>query len=472
MADEKETAAGAATAEQESALEGALRQVREKRDETIAYSVVEEKSLNNSMKDVVIEIPWEPWNERIESQFKEWQKSAQIEGFRKGKAPVKLLKRRFMAEAQEDMLQKLVPNIVREYEQKNSLTIYGTPAIKQYKIDEDQPVRVTLELEVKPELDPTNYKGIEVEVPAYKSSKEMVDHRLDHLRRDNATFVEVDKAYEAGAALVVDVKVLDSRGQTVDQQINQLLERPATALPEKVHAEVIGKKAGDTVETRVANPKKAGEALRYTVAIKAVKELKLPELDDDFAKDIGSESLEALRKSVETDEQAFVDRLNREEALELIVAKLVEAHDFAVPPALQAQVEQDLARSDMQYMYSGQMPQRLQGASKSEYREKLQKDAIHRVKGFLLLDAIAKKENIQASEDDINNALEERGKREGRKGVAIRAALEKRRQLDQFIEQVRFNNVSAFLLENSKVKYVDRPEPAPHSHDHDHEDEA
>lgn len=446
---------------QESALDAAAAKVRAQREERIPHSVLEDKAVENSMRELVVEIPRAEWDSRVDGMFKEWQKSAAIEGFRRGKAPMALLKKRFMREASGEVLEKLVPPIVRQYEEESSHTLYGVPMVTEFKPEETgQPVRVTLRVEVKPEINAAEYTGIEVEVPELRIPPDSVDRNIENLRQQSATYEEVDRGIEGHDAAVLDVKVVDTKGRTVAQETNKLFEHLHDAFPAEVLAELQGKKAGDTVETSAPSRQRVGQQDRYTLAVKSVKALKVPDLDDEFAKDMGFDDLAALRASYEERTRKYVEQANSDEAFEAIVAKLVEAHNFEVPPTLHERVKADMMRSDMNFMYStGSMPARAAGRSSEEYRSEVEKDAHMRVKGLLLVDAIGLKEKIEATEDDINEALEERGREQGRKGVAIRAALEKRREFEQFVEQVRFAKVRKFLLENNKVKFVEPPPP-------------
>lgn len=471
MAEEKNAGVGeegsatteSSQAEGESVLDDAVRKVREQREEKIPHTIVEEKPLPNAMRQIVIELPREDWERRVEEIFKELKQNATIEGFRKGKAPLSLLKRRYIKEAQDEVVQKMIPPVMREYAEEKQVTMYGTPTVMSTEAEGNGPVRVTVQVEVKPEIEAQDYTGQEVEAPETKLTEEMINQRIEELRMQNASYEEVERELKPEDAAVFDIKAVDSKGHTVEQKANQFMENPHDELPHELAHEVIGKKAGDTIEAKVPNPRKAGETLRYTVQLKSVKELRLPNLDDEFAKDAGYENLDAMRKTIEEGIQSFLNEMNEDAAFDALVTKLVEKHTFDVPPTLKASIENDIMRSDVNYMYStGTLPPRSRGLTRKEYREKIEQDAETRVKGFLLVDAIGRKENITADEADINAALEDRGRQEGRKAVAIRAALERRREFDQFVEQVRFNKIRRFLLEKSKVTYVEpKPEEKP-----------
>lgn len=458
MVDEMESgAAGTAEADAEgteaSALEDATRKVREQRDEKVPHTVTEEKPLPGARRQICVKVERAEWDQRIGKLFKEIQQNAAVEGFRKGKAPVALLKRRFQKDAETDVLEKMVPLIIREYEQSKEATLYGTPLVTDYKVEDDS-VAVTLEVEVKPEIEPKDYTGVEVESQEYKMSPEIIDTRVEDLRQQNATYEEVDRELREKDALVIDLKAVDSKGKTVENVSNQLIDN-TERLPEAVAQELLGKKAGYTTEVKAPVGKK-GDIWRYTVTLKTVKELKVPTLDDEFAKDIGYDDIAGMRKTLEEQYQKQLKSVNEDEAFDALMLKLVEAHEFEVPAALKQATERSMLQTDLDFMRTtGSMPRRLHGKSRDQYYDELDKSAEQRVKAYLLIDAIGKKENIQAGEEDINAALQERAEQEGRKPAAIRAALERRREWEQFLDQARFNKIRSFLLSKAKIKYVE-----------------
>jgi trigger factor len=292
----------------------------------------------------------------------------------------------------------------------------------------------------------------------------MVDRELESLRYRNAFFEEVDRPAQADDGVVVDYKATNAKGQTVDQKTNVFVHAESQAdIPEEVRQAVLGKKAGEEVEVEVTGPD--GAKLKYVVNIKAVKQLRVPELDDEFAKDLGFESLAKLREVTEEQCRKRIEAEKQDRAFDAIVQKLSESNDFEVPPSLQAQVERDLMQRDLRFMYAtGRLPWQLRGQSREEYRLAIEKDANLRVKGYLLLDAIGTKENIEATPEDIDAALKARAEAEGRKPLAVRAALEKSRQWDSFVEEVRFDKIRDFILQKAKVTWVppkqQEPQPA------------
>jgi trigger factor len=455
VAEEKQSTQETPTeSAEESVLDEATRRVRDQQEKAVPHQIVSEESLPQSRRMIVVEIAADEWIPRLEELFKEFQQNVALEGFRKGKAPLKLLQRRFMREAQESLAEKLVPAILRQYAETKQTMLYGTPRVHEIVGEPGQPARLKIEVEVKPELEPKGYNTIAVEVEDIPMPPDMVERELESLRYRSAFFEEVQRAAEPNDGVVVDFKAVNAKGQTVDQGTDVFVHAESEApVPDEVRAALIGKKAGDELE--VETVKTDGTRLKYIVNVKAVKQLRLPELDDEFAKDLGYESLAKLREATEDMCRKRIEAEKVDRAFDAIVQKLNEANDFEVPPSLQAQVERDLMHRDLRFMYAtGRLPWQLRGQTREEYRLAIERDANLRVKGYLLLDAIGSKENIEATPEDIDAALKARAEAEGRKPLAVRAALEKARQWESFVEEVRFDKIREYLLKKAQITWV------------------
>lgn len=457
MVDEKE--GGQATAvegDKKGTLDSAVEKVREQKEETVTFKVLDEENPSGARRKVRVEIDQAEWDRRLAELFKNVKQQATLPGFRKGKAPLSLLQKRYREGAVNELVEKISPMVVRDYEADKKLVIYGTPLITEYNAKEGEPVTITLEMEIKPEIVPGKYKGLDVEATDHPLPEGAVENRLVELREQNAVFEEVERGWKLGDGVVIDYKIVGEKGKTLSHKANQFIDNPSTNLQPEVITALDEKKAGDQFDVQVAE-------IHYSITVKAVKEKKVPEINDDFAKDVGFEDEAELRAKTLGELEKVVNSTKADEAFEALTLKLVEAHQFDIPEALKAHVQKEMAESDMQYLRStGYRPPRLQNiAEPEEYGKVLDQDAVQRVKGFLLIDAIGKKENIEVAEEDIQKALEEQGQEQGRKPVAVRATLERNKQWVRFLEQVRFEKIREFLLKENNITYVAPKEEEP-----------
>lgn len=460
MSDETTTPENSG-AEAGNALAEAVKAAHDAKEEKVDFAVAGEERIPFSGIKLTVDVARSDWDRRTEKFFKDVQPNVALEGFRRGKAPVALLKARFAQAALADIAEKVTPLVVRDVAREKNLTIYGSPNITDIKNESGKPVTLTIELEVKPDIAPTNYTGRTVEVPQRKLKDAMVDSRLEALRAKHATFVEEDKAFQPGDALVLDLQVTDANGLTVKTETDKLFENPPADLPVTVVADLFDKSKDYSGEAQDQD----GNSYRFS--IKSVRARKLPELDDEFAKDLEKGSLEELKTSIVEELQKEIDSVNEDAAFDKLVEILLAEHDFEVPPTLRNNVAQELAQQDyMQLRYTGRMPSRLMAGvdedgnrSRQAYEALLQRDGTNRVRGYLLIDAIGLKENLVPSEEDIEAALAERAAQEGRKPIAIRAALERQRRWNDFVESVRFDKVRKYLLDQTTINWTEYVEP-------------
>lgn len=435
------------------ALESAVDKVREQKEDSVPFKVLSEENLTGARRKIQVEVDQDQWETRLEDLFKKVKGQASLPGFRKGKAPLSLLKKRYREGAVHELVEKISPLVIRDYEADKKLTVYGTPTITDYNAEQGTPVTITYEMEIKPEIKPNNYKGIEFESADYALEPDQLDNRLVELREQAAVYNEVERAWKSGDGIVIDYKITGEQGKTLSHRSNQFIENPQLALPAEIVEELDGKKTDDQFDKKI-------QETTYNISVKSVKEKSVPELNDEFAKDLGYADLAELRAKTQEELETAAKSSRDDEAFETLTLKLVEGHEFDIPEALKQHVEKEMAETDMQYLrQTGYRPPRLADVEKPEdYSKVLEKDAIQRVKGFLLIDAIGQAENIDISEDDINKALEVEAAQAGRKPVAVRAALERNKQWPRFLEQVRFEKIRDFLLKENKPTFVKKEE--------------
>ncbi len=432
----------------------------QKASEVVEHKIVETKKLPESFLEMTIEIPESAWNKDLDQLFEEWRKQARIEGYRPGKAPVALLRKRFEADANNDLLGRLLGAIVSKYEKDNNMVIYGQPAIVSSEIKKGEPVKGVVRIEVKPDVEAKIYTDIEVEAPRVPMGPEEVEKRIEMMRHYSATYKPVEEAFGKDMGLKLSLKEIDGKGRTIRDEKETAFDHPASAFPTRLVDMFNGKKAGDQIEATINTGDSTPQPHKFTVDIKAVTKLVDPDLDDAFAKDRGYENLDDMKKKFTEMMDSTAKEAQQEESFEALMIKIIAAHDFEVPPSMRASLMREMWRQDMFAYRQGQYVARMSGiATQEEYQKRLMTDALDQAKAYLLIESIAAKEKLAASDADINAALAKRAEREGRKPLAIRAALEKRREWDQFVKQVTFEKVRDYLLANNKVTLVD-PKPA------------
>ena len=409
--------------------------------------------------------------------LRDLQKEAVLPGYRKGKVPLKLLQIRLGEDTKRDTIRSVATNVLRQENIKESLKLTVKPSIVEYAVPEnvEEPVSFEVEAEVEPTVEVSQYKGLSVEVEIHPVTDEAVAQRLEAMRRENAV---VENAPEGAEVLAEDTLTLDSevfgeQGQKMENmsKTGWSVYNITEQLPAAVAELILGKKVEETVEARVENKttnRRGHEVVHedtWKVTVKEIKRSRLPELDDEFAKDLGDyATLEDLKTKIRADLAEAETQREQNEAVGHIYHKLIELNPLDVPHSLvSAQAYQLIMRDRDQLARYGM---RLEHVihDPTQYMVEQENNAGEMVKIGLLLDEIAKKEELTVSDEDVDKEIEKLAEQQGRKPLAVRARLEASRQLEPFREQVKRQKLNDFLIANNTVEKVEakpQPEPVP-----------
>jgi trigger factor len=340
-------------------------------------------------------------------------KTAKIHGFRPGKAPKAIVERHYATEIQSEVMNRLISDSYLQALQEHDLSPVDVPNITNISpFSKDLPLNFTAVVEVRPKIELGSYEGIEVKEESLAVSEEELTATLDRLREMYAQLEVVE-----GRALDKnDVAVIDFEGFREGRSIegakasDYILSLGSNSLIPGFEEQLTGMNKGETREITVNFPgdynnmELAGKDARFTVALKEIKKKVLPELNDEFAKDIGNnasvaELKEGIKKDLEArkrDEQASSQR-------EAILSTLVAAHQFEVPAGMVDRELQTMARSQAAHM--ARRGADVKAFDIAKFVEVNKPLAEKRVKGMLLLDVIADKEKIDVSEQEVNVSL-------------------------------------------------------------------
>ncbi len=380
----------------------------------MASIIVED--LSPVKKKVTFEIPEEIVRQAIESQYMDIKKKAQIKGFRKGKAPLQIVRLYFKGKVEEGALQKVIEDTLEPGLKQENINPLSVLTIDPGTFEAGKPFRFSAEVEVAPIIPLANYKGMELKKPATNVSDEMLEQRLQRIRNANAKLVSIptDRGAKTGDYLMVDVTA-EVEGETVSAlTVNDYhleMGRDFYLPGFDVHLE--GIKIDDKREIVIdfaddfPNKQLAGKQGRFQVICKEIKERVVPELDDEFARDLGTyNSLAELKDAVRRELEQEVKRAADFQVREQIKKHLLENHQFEVPNSLVEQKLKDMINEFLQmYASQGADPKKLvqSGALPTE---KLRPAAEREAKLGLILKAIADKESIDATQEELDQEWE------------------------------------------------------------------
>jgi trigger factor len=411
-------------------------------------------------RELDLEIPAEEVQKALEKVAKEFARIARVPGFRPGKAPVTLIRRRFAADIKSEVLQSLVPEHLEKAVTEKNLRPVSQPQVEKIDYSETGPLKFHASFEVLPEFQLGEYKNLEVEIEPLDLSDSDVDKTLEEMRERAATFVPVEgRAIENGDYAQLKLLGTPSGGGEPLQADNILCHIGAEETIGAFNENLRGASTGEHKKFDVVYPadypdaKLAGKTYHYAIEVLGIKTKKLPDLNDEFAKDVSQAgTLEELRSQIRKNLEAAREQRLKEMGRNKILEKLVAAHDFPVPEVLaESQMDVRLERAVRSLAAQGVDP-RAVNVDWVALRRRQRDPAIEDVKAELLLDRIASAESIDVSEEELQREIARLAEHSGESAAVLRARLTKQGVLDRMKSKLRSDKTLEWLYQNSRVR--------------------
>jgi len=424
----------------------------------------------NCKRELELEIPAENVKKAAEKVARDLARVARIPGFRPGKAPVTLIRRRFADDIQGEVVQSLVPEYLEKALDEKKLIPVTRPEVDKVEFKEGEPLRFRAVFEVLPEFELGDYKNLEVQVDAIEIGDAQVNKALEEMRERAATFVPVKgrAAKDSDYVLMKLVGTPVGGGDPV-QADNILCHLGAEETLESFTENLRGAQPGETKKFQskypddYPDPKLAGKTYDYSVEVQGVKEKKLPELNDEFAKDAagqtgGFTTLAEMRKKILENLEAAKGQRQQAQAREKILELLVKRHDFPVPKALvESQMDTRLERVVRSLAAQGVDP-RAVNVDWVSLRRRQHDPAVDDVKAELLLDRIATEGKIEATDEDVEKEIATLAEHSGESATALRARLTKQGALDRMKSKLRSDKTIEWLYRTARIETTAKSE--------------
>ena len=413
-------------------------------------------------KELELEIPADEVSKATEKVAKEFARLARVPGFRPGKAPISLIKRRFAEDIKGEVLQTLVPQQVEKAVAQQKLTPVSQPQVDKVEYNEGQAVKFRASFEVLPEFVLGDYKNLEIEMPEMQITDESVANTLAEMQQRAATFTPVEgRPVQNDDFVQVKLHGTPEGGGDPLQADSVLCHVGAEETMEPFNENLRGANVGDQKNFDVPYPadypdaKLAGKKFHYSVDVIGIKTKTLPELNDEFAKDVSdAASLEELKKKIRESLEHERDHRQKELQREKVLAELVRLHDFPVPDSLvEHQMDVRLERVVRSLAQQGVDP-RAVNVDWVSLRRRQEERAKDDVKAELVVDRIATEEKIDVTEEELQSELEHMSSHGGESAEAIRARLTKQGALDRMKAKLRSDKTVDWLAQNARVKTV------------------
>jgi len=424
--------------------------------------------LEGCKRSLEITVPAAEVERETERAIADIQKKVRLPGFRPGKAPAGIVKSRFAGDIRQEVLEKLVPKFFNAAVEKDNLRVVGRPDITDVHLHPGEPLRFKAEFEVAPTFDLGEYRGITVTYSEPQVTEEDVNERLNQIREQKAEYVnEEPRPLADGDYAVISLESLAGVAEPVSQD-ELMLQIGGETTMAAFSDNLRGASPDESREFDVTYPEDyerknlAGRTVRFKATVKAVRRKELPELNDEFAKDLGDfQSLNELKDTIRKNILREREHRAQEDAKHQIIEKLVDAHDFPVPDAyVDRQIEISVENKLRTLVGQGLDPKGLK-LDWQKLRENEKDRAVRDVKASLILDKIADREAIGATQDEVDREVQ-RIARQQREAVAVtRAKLQKEGALGRIAANIRTEKTLNFLFEHSR-KEASKPEsPAP-----------
>ena len=412
-------------------------------------------------REISVEIPAEEVTRETEALVQKYQKVARLPGFRAGHVPPSIIRQRFKEELKSDMVEALVPKYFRKETEKLGMIPVSQPRVTDLHIHDGEPLKFKASFEIMPEINVEGYKELRAEHPEIVVKDEEVEEALNNVREQHATYASVEgRALQDGdyAQASMDGRPKDTDDKTQPVHMDEVLVEIGgkNTVPEFTE-NLRGANAGDEKSFEVVYPEDtndkrlAGKTFVYTVKVQAIKQKNLPELNDEFAKELGEFSdLAAVRKQIRENMEHERKHTAEREAKDKLVDQLVKRNDFEVPESLiDRQIDLRLERGLRALAAQGMKMEDMKKMDLPRLRAGQRDQAVQDVKSSLLLERIAELEKIDVSEDELNRELDALAQQTKQTPEAVRARLTQDGGLDRIRNRIRSEKTLEFLYHQS-----------------------
>lgn len=414
---------------------------------------------STTKREIQVEIPAVEVARQTESLIQKYQKMARLPGFRRGHVPASIIRQRFSEEIKTDVVEALIPRYFRQETERLGMNPVSQPRVTDLHLHDGEPLRFKAAFEVLPEVKVEGYKELRADKPEIAVSDADVDHALNDLREQQASFNDIEGRPLADgdfAQVSLDGTPKEGEGQPV--HMDEVLVEVAgkNTMPEfteNLRGATVGEERSfDVHYPEDAQDKRlAGKTFSYTVKVHALKQKSLPELNEGFAKSLGEfATVDEVKKRIRENIEAEGRHKAEHEAKDKLVAELVRRNEFEVPEALvERQIDIRLERGLRALAAQGLTAEQMKKMDLPRLRAGQRDQAIHDVKSSLLLEKVADEENIQVSDEEVNQEVESLAKQTKQTSEAVRARLTRDGGLDKIRTRIRSEKTLDFLYHQS-----------------------
>lgn len=430
---------------------------------------VKVEDVNSVRKKLTFEVPSDRVDKEIGRALRKIGKTAKVKGFRTGKVPESVVEKYYGGQMEQEVLTRLISDTYFPALEEHDIAAVGEPNIVDSSgIARGETFTYAAEVEIKPEITARDYTGVKLEKEKFADDPQVIESRLEEMRASRSQ-VEVTKRKKArdGDLVLIDYEgFIDGEPFEGGQGEDFQLELGSGTFIPGFEEQVVGMQRGDTREVEVSFPEDygqpdlAGKPAVFKVTLNEIKEKVLPELDDEFAKEFGVDTLEDLKSQLAENHRSQERNRIEGDLREQLVKALIERNPIEVPEAMVAHQLKYMYDNIANRMQSQGLTPEMLGLKPETFRVQYRQTAVDQVKGSLIMEAIGRQEEIRADESDIDAKLEEIAEMANAPLETVKNYYAAEDARNSLMAQIAEEKVIRFLLDKAEIKEISAQQAA------------
>jgi trigger factor len=420
------------------------------------------EEISSIKKKLSIAVSQEEYLKELEEAYRKLNQRAVIKGFRKGKVPRPILERQYKESTESDVITHLINESYIWALQDQKIDPVAPPQISDLKKGDSQGFQYVAHVEIRPVLKVSKYKGISLQKPVVEVSDEEVNRELENLRQAQAQMTPVagESPLQEGQIAIIDfVGRLGDTPFEGGSAKGVSIELGAGRFLKDLEQGILGMKKGDSKTIAVDFPadypsaELAGKQAQFDVTLNDIKEKILPELNDDFARDLGNfDSLDQIKKNIREHMLKHKEQGARAELQNKVLDHLILEHPFEVPEAMIEQELQAMFENTVRQLQKQRVTPEQAGITPESFRTQNREAAIRRIKGFFLFEAVAQAETIKVAPEELRTRMENIASSLGQKVEVVEQYYREKNMMPMIYGQILEEKVLDFLIAEASVK--------------------
>ena len=397
-------------------------------------------------RHIQVSVPAEVVKDAEDKAAKRYASTVRLPGFRPGKAPATVVRKKFGDAIRQEALETLVREAYQEFVEKESIKVAAQPHVHDLKFEEGKPLTFELHLEVRPTVELARTNGFRIERPAAKVTEEQLNQQLEQVRDEKATWTPVSEKPLPGDMVNAQISTSAAGSEIAEGKSYPIVLGAGQAIP-GIEELIMSAAPGETVERPVKWPddfpdeSQRGQTKTVRITVNEVKRKSAPALDDAFAREVGDfESLDALRTAIRSDMERHAEHEIEAGVRQSLIDQIISAHAFDVPKSWVQQFVENYAEA---YQVPKDQREQFAGEFRSMAERQIRRD--------LVIETIAEKEGLTATEKDLDDRIAEQAEKRGAKPGQIYAQLEKSGRLKEMERSITEDKVFKWLLDRNDV---------------------